>query len=447
MPGALDQLRGLWFASSPTSAPTTGTVLPGNFIVRRGYEGPQIFVQWGAPQATGLIFQYLLLRRLYGFPQGPDDPQTEIIYQGPPVAMSISDMNVTPGTYYYYKLYAIMYDGTVQTDTAHQGFVMALSSGFYAQLMWSILPTLYQVSDRRADINGATLMRLYQGPGSGPNATAEVFNIGQDGSQLYGQYQRFLMLFGPIFDEAKGLIDFLINQMDFDLSSITNLNYLAAFLGLNLNTELSPEKMRNEVRLQVPYLKIKGTIPSIISRLRAVSNSAITPQILEQFNNILYSNDPGTVSLQFIGAEAAGINSPNDIIFRSPGYPDTIPFWLWYSVFIDVPDSVGISEATMRKWCVVIQESSPVCHNGDIFIRGSTQDAVSVLANDYSPETEYDDEDEEASVVLSGYGIFDVASYDPADVLLFSTPGKTFSAPDYGAVFPGTDYTTPPTSG
>lgn len=434
----LGHISGTWF--SEIGVGLSGTILPDHFLVRRGYEGPQIYIEWGPIGATGLVDHFVLVKRLYGYPSGPNDPQGTVLYSGPAVANSISDLDVIPGTFYYYKLYAVLMDGTAHSDSAHQGQVLAITTGFYAEKMWEILPEEYKNSDKRPDLAGATKLRLYQGSGS----TAEVFNFGEDGSIAKGQYRRFLKVFGPPLDEAKGLIDYLINQLDFDLSSLTNLNFLAQMLGLNLNTELTPEKMRNEARLQVAYLKIKGTKPGIIARLRAVSTA--NPIITEQFNNVLYSNDPNRTSLQFISAEAIGINSPDDIIFRSVGFPDTAPFWLWWNVFLDAPETIPLSEVTVRKWCVVVSESSPACHNGFIYVRGYTQDEASFSADDGMDNADAEDSSDFASV-SSGYGIFDVPTYDPTRTLLFSDSTRVFDAPDFESIFPGVVYTTPPTSG
>lgn len=447
MPTIFDQLRGLWFSEVSVTAPTSGSILPAKFIVRRGYEGPQIYVEWGAPQATGLIFQLVLVKRLFGFPASPQDDRGEIIYQGPPIAQSISDRNVEPGVFYYYKLFAVMMDSSIVSDALHQGQVMALKTGFYAEKMWDVLPEEYKNSDKRPDLAGNTKLRLYEGPGSQPGATAEVFNFGEDGSLAKGQYRRFLKLFGPPLDEAKGLTDFLINQLDFDLASLTNLDFLAQMLGLDLNKELKPEKFRNEARLQVAYLKIKGTKPGLIARLRAVSNA--NPTISEQFNNVLYSNRLDRTSLKFIAAESLGISSADDIIARSVGYPDTAPFWLWFNVFMDAPETIPLDEVTVRKWCISIAEGSPACHKGDLYVTGYVGDTARVVALDSPGQEEEDSDDVDAASIKAKNGISDTLQIDATKYLIISDPTKLISQNNFGAVFPGipAGYTSPTTSG
>lgn len=435
----LGRLAGLWLADVGFG-PTTGSPLPDTFVCRRGFEGPQIYVSWDAPAAIGLVSNMVLVRRLFGFPSGPSDGQ--VLYSAAPGAHDLSDMNVIPGTFYYYKLFCQLRDGTTISSAAHQGQVMALTTGFFAQKMWDLLPEQYKNSDKRPDVGGNTKLRLYQGTG----ATAEVFNFGEDGSIAKGQFRRFLKLFGPVLDEAKGLTDYLINQLDFDLSSLTNLDFLSQMLGLDLNKELKPEKFRNEARQQVAYLKLKGTKPGLIARLRSVSSA--NPTITEQFNNVLYSNDPTRTSLQFIAAEALGISSPNDIIFRSVGYPDTAPFWLWFNVFLDSPETVPLDEVTERKWCISIAECSPACHKADTYITGYTTDTGTVGSNDTTTEDE-EDEALDFATVESKNGIFDTATYDTTKALVMSDPSKLFDQANFGAVFPGiaSIYTTPLTSG
>lgn len=436
-----DSLSGLWFGDID-GLPTEGSPLPARFVARRAYEGPQNYVEWDLPPAGGLVAEMKLVRRLNGFPRTFTDPLATVLWSGPVQANTYSDMAVTSETTYYYKLFCILIDGTVVSSALHQGLVITLPTGFFAEKLWALTPEFDKNADKRKDLNYETKRALVEGSG----ATEEVFNLGEDGSLAKGQLRRFLKVFGPLFDEAKGLIDVLINQLDFDASTITNLTFLAQTLGLDLNTELSPEKARNEARQQIAYLKLKGTKPGLIARLRSVSDAQ--PTITEQFNNILISNDPDRTSLKFDAAEVQGINSPNDVIFRSVGYPDVAPFWLWFNVFMDLADDLPLDEVTVRKWCIAMNESSPACHRGDLYVTGTTQDPAKAIVTDTALDDE-EDQDLEPAVVSVANSIVDSAVYNVANTLIYSDPLKTFNAPNFGAIFPGipAPYITPPTSG
>lgn len=440
---AFDRISGLWFGdiNSRNAGPTTGSALPTSFVVRRGFEGPQIYVEWNLPVATGLVTNMVLVRRLFGFPRTYTDPLATIVWQGSVQAKTVSDLNVVAGTCYYYKLFIAINDGTVISSTDLQGFAIVLPTGYFAEKLWALLPEFFKNADKRKDLNGATRLALIQGVGS----TAEVFNLGEDGTVLKGQLRRLFKIYGPLFDEAKGLIDSLIDQLDFDKSTLPNLGFLSQTLGLDLNTELSPEKMRNEARAQIDYLKIKGTKPGLIARLRSVSDA--DPTISEQYNNILFANDPTRTSLKFTAAEVQGISSPNDIIDRSVGYPDKAPFWLWFNVFMNSPDNIALDEVTVRKFCIAMNESAPVCHRGDLYVTGTTNDAVSVEMTDSQLDDEAEEDDDTMIVSLED-SISDQAVYDTTKVLIYSDNTKTFNAPNFGAVFPGVSYSYlhPPTS-
>jgi len=353
--------------------------LPTDFVVRRAYEGPQIIIEWGEPLAPLEVTSIRLVRRRYGFPQNENDG--DIVFDGAAADTIVSDRNVVECICYHYKIFVFTTSGTVLSTIDLQDDVIALTTGFFRDKLFKLLPNLYVNSDK--PINEAFDPRLALLEGTN-GISPEVFNLGLEGVDLYGPVRRLMNLFGPMVDEVKGLIDCFPNQLDVDDSCIPELEGLAALLGLPLNKELSPEKMRNEVRQQVDFVKLKGTIPGLIARFRSVSG--LTPVIREQCDRLLISNDVTRTSPLFVQSEGANIGGEDDELFYSVGFFEDIqPFWLWFSIFVTLVD--GLDEPTGRKWCIAVEEASPACHKGFLNVQDVKEEVISI---NFLEETEDD---------------------------------------------------------
>lgn len=401
-------------------------LLPSEFVVRRAYEGPQVIIEWNDALDPGDLVSFRLVRRLFGFPI--DENDGEILFDGTPAANIISDLDVEACRCYYYKLFSFPNTGGVIFSEQTQGFIIPVQTGFFADKLFEILPEDFKIHDKGLEDATQIRLALAQAPLSGTDP--EVFNLGEDGTELKGPLRRLLKLFGPVLDEAKGLVDCLLNQLDVDESCLSNLEHLAALLGLELNKELSPEKIRNEVRQQVEFLKLKGTIPGLVARFRSVSG--LTPVIQEQCNNIFFLNDLACATLDFSVQELANINTENDTICSLVGFPDTIPFWLWFTVFVTLTPGFTLDEPTARKWCQAIDESSPTCHKGFLTIVTEDEDTIPVVFTDLQ-----DDQDDLPDAMPIGMAdqFDDVQVAFSAQWLIISDPTKTLNDPNFNAVF------------
>jgi hypothetical protein len=261
--------------------------------------------------------------------------------------------------------------------------------------------------------------------------TPEVFNLGLDGSALYGPVRRLINLWGPALDEAKGLIDCFPNQLDVDDSCTPELEGLAALLGLPLNKELSPQSMRNEVRNQPEFIKQKGTIPGLIARFRSVSG--LTPVVTEQCNRLLYSNDPDRTSPLVVPSEGANLGTDEDELYYSVGYyQDIQPFWLWYSVFVTLVG--GLNEPTGRKWCLAVEQASPACHKGFLNIRDNFEDTIEIGQLDEALDDDFFTEDDDSLPVVFAEEATDEIIPDVSRFLITSDVTKLTSADNWTAV-------------
>ena len=408
----------------------SGELLPSVFTIRRGYEGPQVIIEWNAPTGSSSIVSFRLVRRRFGFPETEIDG--DIIFDGPPGANKISDINVEACICYFYKLFSFPIGGGVVVSPQTQGFIIPLQTGFFAPKMFELMPEVYKLNDKGIGEAVSPKRALLQGTAPGD---VEVFNFGEDGSVLRGPLQRIFRVWGPALDEGKGLIDCFPTQIDVDTSCLPELEGIAALLGLVLNKELSPENFRNEARDQVENLKLKGTIPGIQNRLRSVSG--LDAIITEQCNLVLISNDPDRISLTFDPVALCNINTALDEIFRSVGFFDnTTPFWLWFNVFLDIDLATFVlDESLARKWCIAIDESSPACHQGFLFVR-------TAIDSDTIPFTFVDVfedfvvfNDVELMVFVIVEVFFDEQVANAAKWLVFNDVTKLTNTADYTAVF------------
>ena len=329
-----------------------------------------------------------MVRRRFGFPQHELDG--EIVFDGAPADTIVSDRDVAECVCYHYKLFVFLNTGAILVSLELQDDVIPISTGYFAEKLFNLLPNLYVISDKPLQEANDPRLTLLEGT---DGISPEVYNLGLEGVELRGPVQRILRLFGPMLDEAKGLIDCFPQQLDVDDSCIPSLEGLAALLGLPLNKELSPEKMRDEVRLQTNFIKLKGTIPGLVARFRSVSG--LTPDVREQCNRILISNDPTRTSPLVIPSEGANIGGPEDELYYSVGFFEDIrPFWLWFDVYVTLPSGTGLNEPTGRKWCIAVEESSPSCHKGFLTIRDENDDTISVdFVDEFEDSEETDDVD------------------------------------------------------
>ena len=405
-------------------------LMPQDFLIRRGYEGPQVIIQWGDPLEPASVDSIRLVRRRFGYPIDPNDGV--IIYDGPTGPVKLSDVDVEACICYFYKIFVFAKNGDVLVNQDTEGSIIPIETGFFGIKLWDLLPELYKLNDKGLGEAISPKKTLTEGAAAGD---VEIYNFGEDGTFPYGPLRRLLRLYGPILDEAKGLIDCFPNQLDVDDSCIPELEGLSALLGLTLNKELTPEQFRNEVRVQVANLKLKGTIPGIQARLRSVSG--LDAIIAEQCHLALIANDPERTSLTFDADDIANINTENDNIHRSVGFYDNIrPFWLWYNAYLDVDiNTFDLNESLARKWCLAIDDSSPACHKGFLFIR-------TALDSDTIPFTFVDEfsdgvlfQDDELMVIGLIEVWFDEYVSNSSKWMIFNEETDLFNTADYTAVF------------
>jgi hypothetical protein len=114
--------------------------------------------------------------------------------------------------------------------------------------------------------------------------------------------------------------------------------------------------------------------------------SGIDPVVDEHCDDLLISNDPTTTSPTFSLAEIESIGGPDDALFRSVGFSAGIPpFWLWFTVFMDLPGDFVLTESVATKFCIALRESTPMGHRGFLTLR--TVDTEDEVATEFTEST------------------------------------------------------------
>jgi len=138
----------------------------------------------------------------------------------------------------------------------------------------------------------------------------EVFNPAEDGSVKYGQLRRFLKIFGPKFDEIKGLLDAMPVMIDVDQTDADFLPLMAALVGVQFNQELPISQQREEIKGAVQWYKRKGTV--VGCRIHGYRISRLQTDIVEFWKNIKTSSRQYSVSADNQGTAATVFRLPGD---------------------------------------------------------------------------------------------------------------------------------------
>ena len=135
---------------SRTSLPVTG--IPGDgflgdFIVKRGFEGPQILIQWTPPDDV-ILDEQLLIRKLGSWPENIDDGHVLVHEITPFTVAYYSDREVDPGVVMYYALFGRqILTGNWSTARRMRDKTFAIQTGYFCDKVWELFPRLYHTAD------------------------------------------------------------------------------------------------------------------------------------------------------------------------------------------------------------------------------------------------------------------------------------------------------------
>lgn len=357
----------------------TGTVAIGeprlarNARIRRGMEGPQLVVEWDAPEEIGVEQRIRVVRKQYEFAASPFDSQGMVVFEGPAAAGFVADLDVGPCRCYYYTVFTHAFfpkeEWLFSVDT--QIAEIAVPTGYFGRDggMFRLLPDTYVLEDKllgeevvvREDAIYA-LQPTFDADGR------EWFNLGENTDpekepKRKGPLQRFLKTIALELDLVKGLIDCMPTLWDVDETCCANLPALGEVIGLQVNRELPCSAQRQEIKEHVAILKVKGTATAIRARARSVSGFETFVQ--ECGDSLLITNreDRTTLLVDPNPGFASLFLRPGDPTDFTPGGVFT-PNAICVYFILECDDC--LSEQVVRKLNRVLPPEFPACHPGHL---------------------------------------------------------------------------------
>jgi len=339
--------------------------------IRRGLEGPQIVVEWEAPEEPPLGGIVRVLRKTYEFASDAYDTAAVNVYEGDVGAGHVSDLDLDPCSCYYYTVFTfdpLTYEWVYSVGT--QASLLAIESGYFTDRLFGLLPEVYVLGDKlmgEVDASSA-VVPLHPEFDAGSN---EWFNIHENPTdpatgellaeeRKRGPLSRFLKNLAIELDIVKGLIDCMPTLWDVDEACCSALPALGELVGLDVNREFPCNKQREEIRQQAAILKVKGTALAVAARARLVSGLRVG--VHEWCKNILISNRLDRTSVYIPNQDLAlKYKRCGDDTDFTPGQGITFQSFL-VCFYLECDDC--LSEQVVEKLARVMPPEWPVCRSG-----------------------------------------------------------------------------------
>jgi len=366
--------------SDPTTIITDPRLVRG-LTIRRGLEGPQIVLEWEAPEEPPLGGLVRIVRKLYEFANDADDVAATIVYEGDIGAGYLADLDVGACICYYYTVFTFdPLTGTWIYSVGTQAAEMAIETGYFTNRLMSLLPEIYLIEDKLLDEGDrSSYMPLFP---IFDTESKEWFNIHENPEDpenvagvLMGEVKprgplsRFLKTLSIDLDIVKGLIDCMPTLWDVDEACCDVLPALGELVGLEVNREFPCTKQREEIRQQAAILKIKGTLQAIEARARLISGLRV--RVHEWCKNILISNRLDRTSVYIPNPDLAlKYRRCGDDTDYTPGQEITFQS---FTVCFDLECDDCLSQQVVEKLQRVMPPEWPVCRSGYFFFEGCVE--------------------------------------------------------------------------
>lgn len=367
--------------SNPTTIITDPRLVRG-LTIRRALEGPQIVLEWLAPEEPPLGGLVRVVRKLYEFANDADDSSAVVVYEGEIGAGYVADLDVGACTCYYYTVFTFdPLTGTWIYSVGTQVSEMAIETGYFTNRLMQLLPEVYLIADKMLDdekyadeviplfpifdIESREWFNIHENP-EDPEQTAGVL-MGE--VKPRGPLSRFLKTLSLDLDIVKGLIDCMPTLWDVDEACCDVLPALGEIVGLDVNREFPCTKQREEIRQQAAILKIKGTLQAIEARARLISGLRV--QVHEWCKNILISNRLDRTSVYIPNPTLAlKYRRCGDDTDFTPGQEITFQS---FTVCFDLECDDCLSQQVVEKLQRVMPTEWPVCRSGYFFFEGCVE--------------------------------------------------------------------------
>ncbi|MFQ5647264.1 MAG: hypothetical protein ACE5GM_10060 [bacterium] len=132
----------------PSSAGTDLSNVLEKFEVTRGYEGPQIKLEWKFFDSND-IDALKIVKKIGAYPLHVSDG---ILAWEDTISGFYADLEVTAGELYYYTIF-IQLAGQTEWVFSQKGMgkALALQTGYYENKLWELLPEIYRIHDEQKE--------------------------------------------------------------------------------------------------------------------------------------------------------------------------------------------------------------------------------------------------------------------------------------------------------
>lgn len=119
---------------------------PFPFIIRRGYEGVQLVLNWNTPPL--ICSEIRILRAMDRWPENVNDGKLIVSDSYPFSVFTHADLTVGAYNVYYYVLFAKRTaDGAWVAPHGYRGKEFPLPTGYFKGKLWDLLPAIYHQVD------------------------------------------------------------------------------------------------------------------------------------------------------------------------------------------------------------------------------------------------------------------------------------------------------------
>ncbi|GLZ78618.1 hypothetical protein Afil01_34250 [Actinorhabdospora filicis] len=264
--------------------------------------GRAVRLTWVNPPVTAFGGAFLVgtrvVRRERSHPTGPDDGIA--VLTGDTVTESYVDEGLTPGTRYYYTVFA--FDGTgYHAADGSSAAALATADHGLAERLYAMLPAVHQRDDLalRADEIAALAPQIQETLRSLPPEL-----------RGRGQLRRFLTAVAAPLALARSTAEALRDLHDIDRVPPEYLPLLAAFIDWRTDRTLPVYAQRNEVRAAPALYRTVGTVPNLRGIVTRYTGWQI--RVAEYAQHLARSNQPAQANVFALRETAAGWRAATD---------------------------------------------------------------------------------------------------------------------------------------
>jgi hypothetical protein len=358
--------------------PDAGEILPSSFSVERTLEGPQILIEWGDIENTEAIGSITIVRRTQRYPNSVNDG--EVVFSGNPESGFYNDLDAEPNKYYFYKLFSRrLIDNKYVSSDDHQGFDITYQSGYFNDFMYEeLLPPSFRIDDHE----NAEKKNLFEPVDEYTDPDEhDIINHIEDG-EFEPQLKRIMKTISRQFDQIKELIDQLSVITNIDKTGPKEVKEMAKLFSINLNTELSLEEQRNNIKRGVEKVKNKGTESGIEDD--TVTSTGFPSKVVPGYEWLLTSNNDNSTSFDIDRVDQMNMGTPdNEANFSWGGLTGSIDYNSTI-IFLFLNSSSPLTSKKIEQLNKNLQENA-LALNYEIFAVDSKTEIIE--ASDSSSDT------------------------------------------------------------